>query len=98
LPVIASLLKQPTAFVPLALSCAALTMVLVHAAVFGVVQEADEGTAAHIFQLLMVVQVPFVALFVLTWLPRAPRQTLHVVALQAGAALAALASAFFLTS
>jgi hypothetical protein len=33
-------------------------MVLGHAAMFGVVHEADEGTAAHVFQLLMAAQVP----------------------------------------
>ena len=49
-------------------------MVLGHAAMFGVVHEADEGTAVHIFQLLMVAQVPFVAFFAIKWLPRTPRQ------------------------
>jgi len=81
----------------LAISLAALAIVLGHAAIFGVVHEADEGTAAHIFQLLMVAQVPIVAFFAVKWLPRAPRQTLQVLALQAGAALAAFAAVFFLT-
>ncbi|HVC38133.1 MAG TPA: hypothetical protein VNF46_07000 [Gammaproteobacteria bacterium] len=90
-------IKQPSAFLPLAMSLAALAMVLGHAAIYGVVHEADEGTAAHIFQLLMVVQVPVVAFFAIKWLPRAPRQTLQVLALQAGAALAAFAAVFFLT-
>ena len=47
-------IRQPSAFLPLAMSLVALTMVLVHAAIFGIVHEADEGTAAHIFQILMV--------------------------------------------
>jgi len=81
----------------LAISLAALAIVLGHAAIFGVVHEADEGTAAHIFQLLMVAQVPIVAFFAVKWLPRAPRQTLQVLALQADAALAAFAAVFFLT-
>ena len=92
-----SLMKQPSAALPLAMSLVALGMVLGHAAVFGVVHEADEGTPAHIFQLLMVAQVPVVALFAIKWLPRAPRQALQVLALQAGAALAAFAAVFFLT-
>ena len=54
-------MKQPSAFVPLAMSLVALTMVLVHAAIYGIVREADEGTAAHIFQILMAAQVPIVA-------------------------------------
>ena len=56
-------MKQPSAFLPLAMSLAALAMVLGHAAVFGIVNEADEGTAAHIFQLLMAAQIPVVAFF-----------------------------------
>ena len=89
-------MKQPTAFLPLAMSLAALAMVLGHAAIFGVVHEADEGAAAHIFQLLMVVQIPVVAFFAIKWLPRAPKETLRVLALQAGAALAAIAAVFLL--
>lgn len=89
--------KQPSAFLPLAMSLAALTVVLGHAAIFGVVHEADEGAAAHIFQLLMVAQIPVVAHFAIKWLPRAPRQTLQVLALQAGAGIAAFAAVFFLT-
>ena len=79
------------------MSVAALALVLVHAARFGVVHEADEGTSAHLFQILMAAQVPIVAFFALKWLPRAPRQALVVLALQAGAALAAFAGVFFLT-
>lgn len=90
-------MQQPSAGLPLAMSIVALGMVLGHAAVFGVVHEADEGTPAHIFQLLMTAQVPVVAFFALKWLPREPRRTLRVLALQAGAALAAFAAVFFLT-
>lgn len=90
-------MKQPSAVFPLAMSITALGIVLGHAAMFGVVHEADEGTAAHLFQLLMAGQVPIVAFFAFKWLPRAPRGTLQVLALQAGAALAAFAAVFFLT-
>src|SRR6266700_1656772 len=75
---------------------AALATVLIHIALFGLVREADEGTAAHIFQLLMIAQVPIVAFFAIKWLPRTPRQALPSLALQAAAALAALAPVFFL--
>jgi hypothetical protein len=92
-----STMKHPSAFVPLAMSFAALAMVVGHAAVYGVVHEADEGTAAHIFQLLMAAQVPVVAVFAVKWLRRTPRQALQILALQAGAALAAIGAVFFLT-
>jgi hypothetical protein len=79
------------------MSLAALAMVLGHAAMYGVVHEADEGAAAHIFQLLMVAQIPVVAFFAIKWLPRAPKQALPVLALQAAAGIAAFAAVFFLT-
>jgi len=90
-----SMLKQPSAFLPVAMSFAALATVLGHLAVFGVVREADEGTAGHIIQLLMVAQVPIVAFFAIKWLPRNPRPALRILALQAGAGVAALAPVFF---
>ena len=65
--------------------------------IFGIVHEADEGTAAHLFQILMAVQVPFMAFFAVRWLPRMPLQSLQVLALQGIAALAAFAAVFFLT-
>ena len=88
--------KQPSAFLPLAMSLAALAMVLGNAAIFGVVHEADEGAVAHIFQLLIVVQIPIVAFFAIKWLPRAPKEAVLVLALQAGAALAAMAAVYLL--
>ena len=90
------MLKRPSAVLPLVMSLAALATVLVHVARFGAAREADEGTAAHVWQLLMVAQVPIIAFFAITWLPRAPREALPVLALQAGAALAALAPVFLL--
>ncbi len=91
-----SIFKKPSAWIPLAMSFAALAVVLVHVIRFGVAREADEGTSAHIWQILMAAQVPVVAFFVIKWLPQIPRQALLVLALQAGAVLAALAPVFFL--
>ena len=91
-----TMMKQPSAFIPVAMSFAALATVLGSVAMFGVVHEADEGTGAHIFQLLIAGQVPIVAFFAVKWLPRTPRQALEVLALQAAAGLAALATVFFL--
>ncbi len=93
---LSTLLRQPSAFLPVAMSFAALATVLAHVVMFGVAREADEGTAAHVFQLLMIAEVPIVAFFAIKWLPRSPGQALQVLALQVGAALAALAPVFFL--
>ncbi len=91
-----SIVKKPSAFLPLAMSLAAVATVLVHVAMFGVAREADEGTAAHVWQILMAAQIPIVAFFAIKWLPRSPRQALLVLAMQGVAALAALAPVFFL--
>jgi hypothetical protein len=77
------------------MSFAALSVVLTHLAVFGIAREADEGAAAHLFQLLMAGQAPVVAYFAIKWLPREPRQAFPVIALQVGAALIALAPVFY---
>jgi hypothetical protein len=91
-----TLMKQPSAFLPVAMSLAALATVVVYLAMFGVVREPDEGTAAHIWQLLMAGQVPIVAFFAIKWLPQNPRQALVILALHVCAALAALAPVYFL--
>ena len=91
-----AIIKRPSAFLPLAMSLTALTLVLVHIAMFGAGREADEGTTAHLWQILMAGQMPILAFFAIKWLPRAPRQTLFVLALQAGAALVSMAPVFFL--
>lgn len=93
---VSTILKQPSAFLPMAMSLAALVTLLIALAMDGVVRETDEGSAAHIWQLLMGGQIPIVAYFAIKWLPQAPRQALYVLALQVGLALAALAPVYLL--
>lgn len=88
--------RQPSALIPIAMSVAALVTVLYHVARFGIARETDEGAATHIWQLLMAGQVPVLAFYAVRWLPRAPRTALQVLALQIGAALAALAPVYWL--
>ena len=89
----ARLLKRPSAWLPVAMSLAALLLVLAHLALSGATPQADEGTAAHLWQLLMAGQIPLVGYFALRWLPGS---ALRVLALQGAAALAALAPVYFL--
>jgi len=86
----AALLRRPSALLPLAMSATALATVVVHVAMVGPARQADEGTAAHVWQLLMAGQLPVIAFFAVKWLPTEPRRAMLVLALQAGAALAAL--------
>jgi len=91
-----TLLKHPSAFLPVVMSLGALATVLLYLAVNGPAPQADEGTAAHIWQLLMAAQVPIVAFFAFKWIPESPRRAVPVLVLQAIAAVAALAPVFLL--
>jgi hypothetical protein len=78
------------------MSIAAIVVVLGDVAIYGAAREADEGAAAHLWQLLVAGQVPLIAYFAIRWLPRTPQSALSVLALQAVAVLAALAPVYFL--
>ena len=76
-----SVIRLPGVWIPLAMSLAALALVLGHAAVFGVVHEAAEGTAAHVWQIPMAGQLPILAYFIVKWLPSRPGASLKVLGL-----------------
>ena len=78
------------------MSAVVLTLILVHVARFGVGREADEGTEAHVFQLLMPAQVPIIAWFGATSLARERWNAAAVLALQIAASLAVIGVVFFL--
>jgi hypothetical protein len=82
-----ALMRQPTAFLPVAMSICALAMIVWFVAVYGVVHQPDEGTQARLWQLLVAGQVPLVAYFGIRWLPTATRSALVVLAVQAAALL-----------
>jgi len=82
------LLKQPSAWIPVLMSLAGLALLLGYLAYYALtrqpgVQQEDEGAAAHIWQLLMGGQLPFVAYFVIRWLPARTVDALKVLALMA---------------
>lgn len=83
-------IKQPSALIPIVMSLAAFGVCVCYAAMFGSAQQVDEGTAAHLWQLLMAGQVPVIAYFALKWLPRAPRQALLILGTQIAAGLVAM--------
>ncbi len=91
-----STIRQPSAFLPVAMSLVALILVLNHVALFGAAHEPDEGAVAHIWQILMAVQVPIIAFFAIKYVPQKPKQTLLILALQLVFMLAACAPVFFL--
>ena len=97
----AAMMRRPSAYLPVAMSLAALAMVLGAVAVDlarggAIARDPDEGAVAHLFQLLMTVQWPITLFFAVKWLRRAPRQTLGVLGLQAATWLAGCAPVYFL--
>jgi hypothetical protein len=89
-------LKHPSALVPIGMSLLAVGVVLTQIALSGTAPRRDEGTAAHLWQLLMAGQLPIILFFAIRWLPRAPRHALAILALQGAAAVAALAPVYLL--
>ena len=88
--------KHPSAFLPLAMSLLAVAVVMIHIVLHGTARQTDEGTSAHLWQLLMGGQVPIIAFFAIRWLPQGRGAALLVLALQAVAGLAALAPVYIL--
>ena len=72
-------------------SLAGLGSLIAYAAMTGFVREPDEGTAAHLWQLLMAAQLPLGVFFAAAWLPRAPRWAWAGLALQTAVVIANLA-------
>jgi hypothetical protein len=91
----ASIVKKPSAFLPIAMSLIVIIVGFSEGARTGFVRQADEGTAAHIFQILMPLQLPIMAFFVIKWLPQAPKPVTMIVLVQIVAALVVLAPVFF---
>jgi hypothetical protein len=82
--------RRASAIIPIAMSLAALSVVLVALVAGGPMRTPDEGTAAHLYQLLLAGQAPVIAFFAIKWLPRDPAQSLQVLGAQALAAALAL--------
>lgn len=89
------LIKKPSAWIPVVLSCIMLAILLWFLGTKGVVHEEDEGVGAHLFQIWLVLEVVLVPIFALKWLPQAPRAALEIIALQIIIALAVIAPVFF---
>jgi predicted membrane channel-forming protein YqfA (hemolysin III family) len=93
-----SLLKRPSAFLPLLMSAAAFLLIIAVLATVGVTHRQDEGAPARIFQLLILLQLPIVGFFALKWWPRSPRPATFVLFLQVGVVLLSVATVVLLES
>lgn len=84
----AVMLRRPSAVIPIAMSVAALALLIGYIALHGTARQEDEGAAAHLWQLLMAGQLPVMFYFAIKWLPTDTKGALMVLAVQVGAALA----------
>lgn len=75
--------KEPSAMVPVIMSLTALVLVAIQIGIHGFGPERDEGAIAHLWQFLMVAQLPVILVFAFRWLRRAPWQAGTVLAVQA---------------
>ncbi|HEY4228243.1 MAG TPA: hypothetical protein VGM49_07875 [Candidatus Limnocylindrales bacterium] len=91
-----TIIRKPSAFVPIVMSSIAILLVVTQVVAVGIAPQADEGTAAHIWQLLMVIQLPVIAYFGVRYVPIAPEEGSMVLATQIAFALAAAAPVFLL--
>ena len=91
-----SMLKRPSAWVPVALSLTVLAIMLTFISISGPpVRQPDEGTGAHLFQIWLASEVLLVSFFAVKWLPQAPGPAAMVLAVQIAAALAACAPVYY---
>ena len=84
---IGTLMRQPTGYVPVAMSLGAFSMIVWFVAMHGVVHQPDEGAQAHLWQLLVAGQVPLIAYYAWRWLPSARRPAVVVLAVQVASVL-----------
>jgi hypothetical protein len=95
-PAPAASLRHWSAWLPVAISVFFIALALRQIAIIGPGVAEDEGTEAHLFQLLMPVQALIILYFAYTWLPRSPRLVLGVLAVQLAAAAGVFALVYWL--
>lgn len=93
---IGSLIKKPSAWIPVIIPLLFFTYLIACITLFGIVLEEDERTGAHLFQLWLVLEPLMVGFFAVKWLPYAPKQALLILALQIVAALLPISIVFSL--
>jgi hypothetical protein len=81
---------------PVVLSLCALGLVGIQLLAHGIQPEPDEGALAHLWQLLMIAQLPLMAVFAYRWLGHAPRQAMPILLAQALALATAALPVFLL--
>jgi hypothetical protein len=90
-----ALLKRPTAFLPILISAAFLVPLTVGLLRGTLVRQPDEGTVAHLFQILMPVQIVIIGAFAVSWLPKRALAAAEVLCLQLAGLVCVLSIVYF---
>ena len=92
-----TLIRKPSAWIPIVMSLTALSAMLIYFVISGIpIREPDEGTPAHLFQLWLIIEVLMMVVFATKWVLREPKQTLLILAIQIIAVLVVCAPVFYL--
>ena len=88
-------MQKPSAWFAVALSFVMFMIMLSFIFIFGIVEEADEGVGAHLFQIWLVVEACMIAFFLIKWLPQKPKQAFLILAIQMIAVIAVCTPVFY---
>ena len=91
-----SIIKKPSAYLPIVFSVAISIMIVSFITLVGVEQNEDEGMAAHLFQLWLAYEVVAIGFFAAKWLAKDPKSVLYILAVQVMAVILAAAPIFIL--
>ena len=84
------LIRRPSGYLPIAMSMLALAVVLGAVTIYGPARAEDEGSAAHLFQILITSQLPILAFFAFQWLARERSAAVSVLGIQVAAVALAI--------
>lgn len=92
-----ALFCSPSGLAPVVMSIGALAAIGGHLLTSGPAPQPDEGTAAHLWQLMMAGQLPVVAFFALRWIPTRGWRAFVVSTIHVSAIAAALFPVWWLS-
>ena len=87
--------KQPNVLLPITMASIAPSIVLIFVGLDGITRKGSKGTAARIFQVLMLIQIPIVGFFAFNWIPHRPMRAIRVLGFQPVAGFSVIAAVSF---
>ena len=88
--------RRPTGWLPIALPTALMAFIVTYLLTVGAGDNRDEGTAAHVFQLAVALELVLLVIFAVRWLPRSPRTAGIVLGVQLMVAAIPILTVFML--